>query len=162
MNPQPTPTDIQQVRQSLARVLRDDQGDEATAPIRAGRRARAVADACRKLGLAVILIDRTGRVLHASAAATAMLGDGLSLAAGHLVGSSRAFNQAVQQAVTAAVSEDGDDHHAGTRTGGTVIVTGLPYRDVSPLQLLRGVLLLARRGERSGAALTSLRMLLAS
>lgn len=162
MTSQPAPADIQKVSRSLALVLREPDDDQATAPMRAGMRARAIADACAKLGLAAILIDATGRVLHVGPAAAALLKGDLALAAGHLVGSSRLMNRAVQRAVTAALGTTSQDEGDASPAGAGVTITGLQYRDPSPFQLLRGVLVLGRKGDRSLAGLASLQGLLAA
>lgn len=160
MTSQPAPADIQKVSRSLARVLREPDDDQATAPLRAGMRARAIADACAKLGLAAILIDATGRVLHVGPAAAVLLKGDLALAAGHLVGSSRLMNRAVQRAVMAALGTSQDEGDASPASA-AVTITGLQYRDPSPFQLLRGVLVLGRKGDRLHAGLASLQGLLA-
>lgn len=156
----PASTDVQDVSQSLVRVLRDGWDDEATAPIRAGLRARAIADACEQFGLAAVLIDRIGRVLHAGAAATAIFDDELTVTAGHLVGSGRSINQAVQGAVTAAIGGDCGEPGSDLTADSGLTITGMPYRDASPFQLLCGVLVLSRAGTPPVAAMASLRSLL--
>lgn len=156
------PADIQKVSRSLSRVLRKRDDDQSAAPIKAGMRARAIADACEKLELGAVLIDATGRVLHVGAMAASMLRDDLRLASGHLVGSSRAINQAVQRAVSIAVGLSGPDNADAGADSPAVTITGLPYRDSSPFQLLRGVLVIGRGGGQSGAGLTSLKRLLSA
>lgn len=155
------PAHTKTTSRSRARVSRENDVDQATAPIRAGMRARAIADACGTLGLAAILIDATGRVLHVGPAAAAMLKDDLVLAAGHLVGSSRLMNRVVQRAVTAVIGTRGGDQDASFPEDSAVTVTGLQYRDPSPHQLLRGVLVLGRKGDRPHDGLASLQGLLA-
>lgn len=155
-------TDIQKIRRSLSRVLCERDDDQATAPIKAGMRARAISDACEMLGLGAVLVDATGTVLHVGVVAASMLRDDLRVASGHLVGSSRAVNQAVQRAMATAIGmTDLDDADIGVEAAGLTI-TGLPYLDPSPFQLLRGVLVIGRDSEWSGVGLKSLQELLAA
>lgn len=162
MTSQPAPADIQKVSRSLSRVLRERDDDQATAPIKAGIRARAIADACEKLGIGAILIDATGRILHVCTMAASMLTQDLRLESGHLVGSSRAINQAVQRAVSTAVGATGPHIAAAGAVGPAVTITGLPYRDPSPFQLLRGVLVIGHGGRRLDAGVMSLQGLLSA
>ena len=90
-----------------------------------------------------------------------MTGD-LAVAAGHLVGSSRLMNKAVQRAVTAAIGGAGRDGAKAEPAGAPITITGLRYCDPSPFQLLRGVLVLGRKGEQRQAGLAFLQDLLAA
>lgn len=152
---EPALHNIETLHRSLSRLLQDDGADDASAPIRAGMRARAIADACETLELAAVLIDGTGRVLHVGASAAAVLGGDLDVVAGHLVGMSQKTNQAVQRAVTSVINglaaEPGSDDD--------VAVAGLPYRDPSPFQRLSGVLVLLTGGA-AGPRLAALRTML--
>ena len=136
----PAHNDMQTLHRSLSRLLQEKDDDNAVGPIRAGMRARAIADACEVLGLPAVLIDGTGQALHVGVSAAAMLGGDFEIAAGHLVGTSPPINQAVQRAVTAVVN--GRIGSADRNGSDTVTIVGLPYRDPSPFQLLRGVLVI--------------------
>jgi hypothetical protein len=96
---------------------RDDRGElgatesgedfEFLAPLLAGARARGIADAFELMGIAAILLDASGTVLHVGAAAQQFLGDGVSVASRHLVGTTAAINQSLQTLIAAAVGDTG-------------------------------------------------------
>lgn len=129
--------------------------DEVAAPIRAGMRARAIADACERLLLPAVLIDAGGRVLHVGRHAKSLLGGRVTLVAEHLVGRTPAARRAVQDAVSMAL---GADENAPRASKG--IAVGLSYREVSPLQRLRGIVVLGPFDRDLRRRLTALRALL--
>lgn len=119
---------------SLRQALVLDVDPEISAPLRAGMRARAIADRCEQAGLAAVFVDASGSVLHVSSRASASV----HVAAGHLVGRTRAENAALETALNDALATGagGARHDDGPSR-----VAGLPCRDPSSHQLLRGVLL---------------------
>lgn len=140
-----------------------DAVDDVPAPVRAGMRARAIADACDRWALPAILLDRLGRVLHVGAAAEPLLADGLAVSAGHLVSDSPAANRAVERAVAAAIGSDPSaGRQAETAGDRAVDVIGLRYHDPSPFQMLRGLLVLGRRAAEGSDEVNALRRLLAA
>ncbi len=143
---EPAPHDLQTLQKFLARLLQDADVHDASAPMRAGMRARAIADACETLGLAAVLIDGTGRVLHVGASAAAVLGGDLDIAAGHLVGASQHINHAVQRAVTTVINGEMADATPDPEDDDAIAIAGLPYRDPSPFQRLSGVLVIVTGG----------------
>jgi hypothetical protein len=94
---------------------RDDRGDlgavnsgadlEFLAPLLAGARARGIADGFELMGTGAILLDSSGTVLHVGATAQKLLGDGVSVASRHLVGTTDDINQNLQSLIAAAVDE---------------------------------------------------------
>lgn len=78
---------------------------DAMLPIVAGARARGVADAFEMVGQGALLLDATGTVLHAGAAALALMGQDLSVQSGHLAAQTATANQAIQDLLSALLDE---------------------------------------------------------
>ena len=120
-------------------------------PLIEGARARGVADAFEMVGQGAILLDATGTVLHAGAAALQLMGQDLSVQSGHLVAQTATANQAIQDLVAALLD-------TGARTETIVIsrsdgLSSLKIRGYafasenhSPYQLLSAVLLIDEAG----------------
>ncbi len=158
MNAQAAAAEFQYAYRQLARSA-DGGTLDVTGPIRAGMRARAVADACTRLDLAAILIDRTGRVLHIDESAKSALERGrLRVEAGHLIGPTREANARITQAVGLALGEGSEDSQPCDSEDGEMPIAGLMFHDESSFQLLRGILVL----DASQAAITTLRGALAA
>ena len=129
--------------------------DEIAEPIRAGARARAVAERCEASHTAAVLLDRTGHALYVSAAAAARLGRDVTVVDGVLQAASADQDASLQallaEALRAEVSPGevlsrrivGGDDSAG------FTVSIVDFVDESPYQLLKAVLVL---GEESVAA----------
>ena len=89
----------------------DDGLSEAWAdvvgPLMAGARARGVADALDLVGLAAVLIDSTGSVLHASGRAVRAISPLVEIVEDHLVGRDPATNDALQDLIAGALELGG-------------------------------------------------------
>ena len=126
----------------LAQALSSELPADVAGPIRAGMRARTVADACARYDLAALLIDATGRVIHVTERARTILAGGdFELVEGQLLGRDRTFNAAIVKAIGIALTdpkvrsvEPSNDHER--------MITGMPFADPSPFQRLKGVLIL--------------------
>ena len=130
-------------------------GDRAAAAVimAAGARARAAADACEAIGLGAVLLDASGRVLHVGSAAAALFGRTLRVQSENLIGADPVSNRAIEAVLGPVLGVP----HPGTRPGslpvehldsqGTLVVAAVPFRDESPVQLLRAVLLIGRSPE---------------
>ena len=73
-------------------------------PVIAGARARGVADAFELLGFDAILIDSTGRVLHATPKVHGVLAPTAEIVEGHLLGCDPESNKAIQRLVATVLS----------------------------------------------------------
>ena len=119
------------------------------APLLAGARARGVADGLEWLGLAAVLLDDRGEVLHVNSGAVELMGDDLFLQGGRL----RARDRAVDAELAAAIERTlsgrvasrlaiplGSGHgELGARIG------AIEALDDDPFQLLRAVAILERQ-----------------
>lgn len=76
---------------------------DAIKPLLAGAQARGMADALELAGIAAVLIDREGMVLHAGPSARSLFGPDLSLQAEHLVGRSADSTRLVQSLISEAL-----------------------------------------------------------
>jgi hypothetical protein len=132
-------------------VTLNDLPDEIAGPIRAGSRARGLADCCEAHRIPALLIDRAGQVLHATSCAGEFLSGRLSLQSGHLVGSSEQANAGLQRLLTEALDATSTPRSVFIRSdagGPDLIVTAINYADSSPYQMLKVVLLLGTNPER--------------
>ena len=129
-------------------------GGAPLAPLLAGARARGVADGLDWLGLAAVLLDDRGEVLHVNCGAIELMGEHLYLQAGRL----RATDARADSALEAAIRQ--------TLTGGapsrlaipTVAAPGqeelririavMDTAEEDPFQLLRAVLILECAGQK--------------
>jgi hypothetical protein len=121
------------------------------APLLAGARARGVADGLEWLGLAAVLLDDRGEVLHANSGAIELMGEDLFLRDGRLRArdhiADAALGVAIRDAVARGIasrltisSESGPDA-LGAR------IAAMESLDDDPFQLLRVVAILERRGD---------------
>jgi hypothetical protein len=129
--------------------------DEIAEPIRAGVRARAVAERCEASHTAAVLLDSAGHALYVSTAAAARLGRDVTVVDGALQAISVDGNRLLQTLLAEALRADvspgevlsrriaGGDDSAG------VTVSIVDFVDESPYQQLKAVLVL---GEDSVAA----------
>lgn len=78
---------------------------DALKPLLAGAHARGMADALELAGVAAVMIDAQGMVLHAGAPAREMFGPELRLEYDHLVGSSAESTCAIQTLIADALGE---------------------------------------------------------
>ena len=121
-----------------------------------GARARGVADALNLLGIAAVLVDADGAVLHVNAEAAAFMGSTLGICAGQLVASTYAGNAALQRAID-QVLRCGGTQSVGISadTGGAatlVHVLGAPEAADDATQLLKAVIVFEPRAGRCGEA----------
>ena len=92
---------------TIGELSSDFEGlSELFGPLIAGARARGVADAFDLMGVAAVLIDATGRVLHASGRAHRALSPIVRITEGHLVGIDAGANDALQRLIAGAVSDE--------------------------------------------------------
>ena len=124
------------------------------APLLAGARARGVADGLEWLGLAAVLLDDRGEVLHVNCGAVELMGERLYLQSGRL----RATDPHADRALEAAIRQ--------TLAGGSPSRLAIPSvaapgqeelylriavmdnADDDPFQLLRAVAILESAGQR--------------
>lgn len=122
---------------------------EGLAPLLAGARARGIADAFELLGMAAILIDSSGSVLHVGEAAMQLLGADIAIVSRHIIGATKASNRALQHLVASAIS--GEDEVTVkpvvmAREGRSPLVVRalpIPGAQGDSMQLLKAVILLA-------------------
>ena len=85
-------------------------------PILAGARARGVADGLELIGVGAVLIDATGRVLHAGGRALRMMAGWLRVVEDHLVPERPGDDRVIADLVGSAIA--GRPTPAGVRLGG--------------------------------------------
>ena len=116
------------------------------APLLAGARARGVADGFEWLGLAAILLDDRGEVLHVNRRAVALMGEDLFLSSGRLRARDEAIDGALCVAIHRALGGGVSSHvtipsKAGQGRVGARIAA-MDSLDEDPFQLLRAVAIL--------------------
>jgi len=116
------------------------------APLLAGARARGVADGFEWLGLAAILLDDRGEVLHVNRRAVALMGEDLFLSSGRLRARDEEIDGALCVAIHRALGGGTPSHLAiplksGQGTVGARIAAIDSLED-DPFQLLRAVAIL--------------------
>ena len=100
----PFPRDLTVGSGPMSDVMDDlDSLSDVLGPLVAGARARGVADACELLGIAAVLVDGTGRVLHAGGRAHRALSPMVRIVEDHLVGADSRCNDALQHLVARAI-----------------------------------------------------------
>ena len=77
---------------------------DALLPLLAGARARGMSDAFDLLGIAVVMIDEAGMILHANPGARGLLGPHLRLERDHLVAAEQDATRALQAMIGAALA----------------------------------------------------------
>lgn len=128
-----------------------DSLSDVLGPLVAGARARGVADACELLGIAAVLIDGTGRVLHAGGRAHRALSPMVKIVEEHLVGADSQSNDALQhlvaQAIDVAATASGSDEIAIRSEGGLCEIRIRALRFPSGIgngrQLLKAILIVS-------------------
>ena len=80
---------------------------DVVGPLMAGARARGVADALDLVGLAAILIDSSGSVLHANGRAVRAISPLIQIVEDHLVGHDLATNDVLQDLLAGALEPGG-------------------------------------------------------
>ncbi len=117
-------------------------------PVVAGARARGVADAFELLGIDAILIDSTGRVLHAGRNVHRLLAPMAKIVEGHLLGCDPAADEALQRLIAAVIGVPGQPDEAdkivirrdGERCALRIRAIRYPVGEDARYQLLRAVL----------------------
>jgi hypothetical protein len=116
------------------------------APLLAGARARGVADGFEWLGLAAILLDDRGEVLHVNPRAVDLMGDDLFLSSGRLRARDAEIDGALGVAIRRALGGGASSRITiPSKTGqGTVgaRIAAMESVDEDPFQLLRAVAIL--------------------
>ena len=119
------------------------------APLLAGARARGVADGLEWLGLAAVMLDDRGEVLHVNAGAVELMGEDVFLRAGRLQmrdpGAHRALDDAIATAMYERASSIVSTSLGSGQGGLDVRVAPFGALDDDPYQLLRLVVILERR-----------------
>jgi hypothetical protein len=115
------------------------------APLLAGARARGVADGFEWLGLAAILLDDRGEVLHVNPRAIDLMGEDLFLSSGRLRARDAEVDGALGVAIHRALGGTSSHLAIPLRSGhGTVgaRIAAMDSLDDDPFQLLRAVAIL--------------------
>ena len=116
------------------------------APLLAGARARGVADGFEWLGLAAILLDDRGEVLHVNPRAVDLMGEDLFLSSGRLRARDAEIDGALGVAIHRALGGGTSSHLAiPLKSGhGTVgaRIAAIDSLDDDPFQLLRAIAIL--------------------
>jgi hypothetical protein len=122
------------------------RGAPPLAPLLAGARARGVADGFEWLGLAAILLDDRGEVLHVNPRAIDLMGEDLFLSSGRLRARDAEIDGALGVAIHRALGGGRSSHLAiPLKSGhGTVgaRIAAMESLDDDPFQLLRAVAIL--------------------
>ncbi len=117
-------------------------------PMIAGAWARGIADAYHMMGIAAVLLDSSGRVLHAGEKALRLMDGAMSVVSNHLVGATPAANAAIEAAIAGVIDVE------ETKTVETIVesATGesfsvrairIPDAPDQAVQLLRAVVILS-------------------
>jgi hypothetical protein len=119
------------------------------APLLAGARARGVADGLEWLGLAAVLLDDRGEVLHVNSGAVELMGEDLFLQAGRLRARDGAVDAELAAAIRTTLSGGAASRlaiplGAGQGTLGARI-GAIDSLEEDPFQLLRAVAILERQ-----------------
>ena len=83
-------------------------------PMLAGARARGMADAFDMMGLAFVMIDAQGMILHVSGKAKAFMGRHLAVASEHLVGAGQDETRAIQSLIGSVLCDSVDAYFSTT------------------------------------------------
>lgn len=122
--------------------------DTLARPFAEGAKARAIVDFCAREGLAAYFLDAGGRVIIANEAASAVESDGLSIEWGELrargEGANAAFRAALVMAIaTRSIKPMTESIEVRDSSDASVFLTCLGYRNASPVQRLKAVVLVS-------------------
>jgi PAS domain-containing protein len=128
---------------------------DALRPLLAGARARGMADALELAGIAAVLIDKQGMVLHAGSAARRLFGADLSLNHDHLVAGDSDSTRAIQSLISEALGEGPDPSEVAVpRRDGTALVLSarrVPGASEDFCQMLKALIIIEeQRSDASG------------
>ncbi len=113
------------------------------APLLAGARARGVADGFEWLGIAAILLDDRGEVLHANSGAIELMGSDLYLDGGRLRARNPVADASLAGAIQDAIVNGAESRLAiALDSGLTARIAAMDTLDDDPYQLLRVVAIL--------------------
>ena len=125
------------------------------APLLAGARARGVADGLEWLGLAAVLLDDRGEVLHVNSGAIELLGEDLFLQGGRLRARDGAVDAELATAIHSTVSRGVASRLAIPLESGRgalgASIGAIDSLDDDPFQLLRAVAILERQSGHCAA-----------
>ena len=127
-------------------------GAEVLQPMLAGARARGMSDALEMLGLAFVMIDAHGMILHVSAEARAFMGPWLAVASEHLVGAGQGETRAIQSLIGSVLHEGASPGRMSLSRGQgmrPLLLRGLPVPSPAhdPCQLLKALVILEESPE---------------
>ncbi len=128
------------------------------APLLAGSRARGVADGLEWLGVAAVLLDDRGEVLHANSGAVELMGEELFIQAGRLRARATevdsALSDAIREALTSGTPTTVPISLASGQGPLAARIAAIDSLEDDPFQLLRIIAILDRSGlpsrERGG------------
>lgn len=134
-----------------AEIIADpDEFGALMGPILAGARARGVADAFELMGVAAVLLDGAGSVLHVGGRAERALAPLVRVAGGQLIGFDAATNDLLQRVIAAAIEVDARGQAEAVvlrdltgRDRLAIRAVRFPQAGVAGPQLLRGILVVA-------------------
>lgn len=122
---------------------------DALRPLLAGARARGMADALDLAGIAAVLIDKQGMVLHAGAAARRFFGADLALSHDHLVGGDGDSTRSIQELISEALGEGADPAEVllERRDGSTLALNArrVPGAASDLYQMLKALIIIEER-----------------
>ena len=115
-------------------------------PLLAGARARGMSDAFDMLGLAFVMIDAHGMILHVSAEARIYLGPYLAVASEHLVGAGQCETRAIQSLIGSVLRDGASPGRIMLARGQgmrPLVLRGLPVPSPAndPCQLLKALVI---------------------
>jgi len=130
-----------------AHSAREHMPSEFLGPMLAGARARGIADAYEMMGLGVILLNDSGRVLHVSARARLMMEGALDIVSEHMVASTPAANLSIGRAIAAALAgeqnQDGILLESSHEKRICLRPLPVPGQDTCAFQLLKAIVVLS-------------------
>ncbi len=131
-----------------AHSLREHLPSEILAPMLAGARARGIADAYEMMGLGVILLNDSGRVLHLSARARILMEGTIDIVSEHMVAATPEANSAIGRLIAAGIAgeqnqQDGIVLESEAKRRVCVRAIPVPGHETSEFQLLKAVVVLS-------------------
>ena len=129
------------------------RGASSLEPMLAGARARGMSDAFDMLGLAFVMIDAHGMILHVSAEARTFMGPHLAVASEHLVGAGQDETRDIQSLIGSVLCEGASPGRMSLSRGQgmrPLVLRGLPVPSPTndPCQLLKALVILEEPPER--------------